>query len=272
MAAAHETARARATLDDLERGLARAERHHDACWDATVHLSALCERALELKRELRARVIAGNDLSRALPARAQDSTVGELRSRIRLLDEVAPPAEVQSAFLDLYTAELMVDGARAELLRFLAALPAQILDELGEHAPAEDELVDLPRPWAVDAIARHAGEAAPRGPHAKDPVDQVNCRRWLVELAQGAKAYILQLQDEMTRRRAELSVLEREAASVEFFDEEELVEIERALILQKARLAACQEQIDALTPTAEALDKRLEACQAELEAFLNHAG
>ena len=69
-------------------------------------------------------------------------------------------------------------------------------------------------------------------------------------LAQGAKAYILQLQDEMARHRAELSILEREAASIEFFDEEELVEIERALILQKARLAACQEQIDALTPTA----------------------
>lgn len=116
MADTHETAGARATLDDLKRGLARAERHHDACWDATVHLSALCERALELKRELRARVIAGNDLSRALPACTQDPTAGELRSRIRLLDEFAPPAEVQSAFLDLYTAKLMVDGARAELL------------------------------------------------------------------------------------------------------------------------------------------------------------
>ena len=44
--------------------------------------------------------------------------------------------------------------------------------------------------------------------------------------------------------------------------------IAQAAVLQKARIAACQEQLDELASAAGALDKRMEACEAELRRFL----
>ncbi|MFR3451096.1 MAG: hypothetical protein ACLTSX_05160 [Collinsella sp.] len=45
-------------------------------------------------------------------------------------------------------------------------------------------------------------------------------------------------------------------------------QIAQAAVLQKARIAACQEQLVELASAAGALDKRMEACEAELQRFL----
>lgn len=72
----------------------------------------------------------------------------------------------------------------------------------------------------------------------------------------------------MARHRTELEVLEQQAATVDFFEGDELEQIAQAAVLQKARIAACQEQLDELASAAGALDKRMEACEAELQRFL----
>lgn len=255
-----------AAIAALREALAQAERHHDACWDETVRLSNLCERTYELKRELRARALASGGPSRVTPTHNEDAAQKELLSRIRFLETGASQAKLQAAFYELYTAELLVDKARAELHAHLADLPAPARERLGGDAISQDEASSLPSAEALDAITRHIeGDAAAEGP---DPVEQLNYRRWLVELSQGATAYILQLKDEMAKHVAELAVLERQASSVEFFDRDELAEIEWSLELQRCRVTACQKQIRALTPAADALDKRLAACALELDRFL----
>lgn len=261
----------RAAVDALKRALAQAEELHDACWDETERLSNLCERSFDLKRELRTRELAAKQSPYGPPVRDERAALKELTSHIGFLEAGASATELQAAFYDLYTAELMVDKARADLLLHLAALPEDVLAAVGEPAPSQEELDNLPRAQALEHIARHMAGASAQKPGDCDPVEQLNYRRWLVELSQGAAAYAVKLADEAATHEAELSILEQQAASVEFFDAEELAEIEQNLILQRGRVVACREQLEALAPAADALDKRLEACQAELDDFLGYA-
>ena len=52
----------------------------------------------------------------------------------------------------------------------------------------------------------------------------------------------------MARHRIELEVLEQQAATVDFFEGDELEQIAQAAVLQKARIAACQEQLMSSPP------------------------
>lgn len=247
-------AEARAAVSTLKDALARAERRHRDCWDETERLSSLCVHLCNLEREDRAYRIAG---------REPHDYNAHLKSAVT-------QADLQAAFFDLYTAELEVDKARAELLLLLRDLPESLVQEIGEQVPAQKDFDELPNAWGIAAVESHArGEGAAGDP---DPVDQLNYRRWLVELSQGALDYSLHLEHEMSRHRAELEALEQQAATVGFFEEDELRQIAQAAALQKARISACREQLDKLASAAGALDRRMEACEAEMQRFLGREG
>lgn len=291
-------AEARAAVLARREALARAERRHRECWDETERISNLRGRLYDLEREDRARQIAslqldaegavlGREVSavcdrvaeeaaaleppctepRAEQCRCPKSTTcRELRRRIAYLKNAATHADLQAAFFDLYSAELEMDKARAELLNLLRDLPEGIVQEIGEQVPTQEDFDELPNAWGIAAVENHlrGGDASDE----PDPVDQLNYRRWLVELSQGALDYSGHLEHEMARHRIELEVLEQQAATVDFFEGDELEQIARAAVLQKARIAACQEQLNELASAAGALDKRMETCEAELQLFL----
>lgn len=291
-------AEARAAVRTRREALARAERRHRECWDETERISNLRGRLYDLEREDRARQIAALQLGtedtvperevgaacdraadeaaafeppcaehRAEQCRCPKSTTcRELRRRIAHLKSAATHTDLQAAFFDLYSAELEMDKARAELLNLLRDLPESIVLEIGERVPTQEDFDELPNAWGIAAVENHLhGEGAGDEP---DPVDQLNYRRWLVELSQGALDYSGHLEHEMARHRIELEVLEQQAATVDFFEGDELEQIARAAVLQNARIAACQEQLDELSSAAGALDKRMETCEAELQRFL----
>ena len=189
----------------------------------------------------------------------------ELRRRIAYLKSAVTQTNLQAAFFDLYSAELEMDKARAELFCLLRDLPERIVQEIGEQVPTQEDFDELPNAWGIAAVENHMHK---EGSDEPDPVDQLNYRRWLVELSQGALGYSGHLEHEMARHRIELEVLEQQAATVDFFEGDELEQIAQAAVLQKARIAACQEQLDELASAAGALDKRMEACEAELQRFL----
>lgn len=291
------TAEARAAVRARREALARAERRHRECWDETERISNLRERLCDLKREDRARQIASLQLDaegakpecevsavcdrmaeeaaalkppctelRAEQCRCPRSTAcRELRRRIAYLKSAATQTDLQAAFFDLYSAELEMDKARAELFCLLRDLPERIVQEIGEQVPTQEDFDELPNAWGIAAVENHMHK---EGSDEPDPVDQLNYRRWLVELSQGALGYSGHLEHEMARHRIELEVLEQQAATVDFFEGDELEQIAQAAVLQKARIAACQEQLDELASAAGALDKRMEACEAELQRFL----
>ena len=292
------TAEARAAVRARREALARAERRHRECWDETERISNLRERLCDLMREDRARQIAslqldaegaehGCEVSTVCDRMAEEaaaleppriephaeqcrcprsSTCRELRRRIAYLKSAVTQTDLQAAFFDLYSAELEMDKARAELLCLLGDLPERIVHEIGEQVPTQEDFDELPNAWGITAVENHIRKEGPV--NEPDPVDQLNYRRWLVELSQGALDYSGHLEHEMARHRIELEVLEQQAATVDFFEGDELEQIAQAAVLQKARIAACQEQLDELASAAGALDKRMEACEAELQRFL----
>lgn len=274
---------ARETIRLLREALDRAERHHQECWDETERVSDIRARLCDLKREARAREIADAELGgtgcpgecgAGCPSPSQGDcrldgsvTCKELLGRIEVLRAAARQADLQQAFYSFYSAELAVDKARADLFDALHSLPEHVLAEIGEREPAQEELDTLPNAWGLAAVEQHArGASGAAG--EPDPVDQLNYRRWLVELSQGAVDYSAHLEREMSRHKTELDVLRQQAANVEFFDRDELAQIEQAVVLQKARITACQEQLDELANAAGALDKRMASCKAELRRFL----
>lgn len=196
----------------------------------------------------------------------RSTTCRELRRRIAYLKSAVTKTDLQAAFFDLYSAELEMDKARAELLCLLRDLPERIVQEIGEQVPTQEDFDELPNAWGIAAVENHMRKEG--STDEPDPVDQLNYRRWLVELSQGALGYSGHLEHEMARHRIELEVLEQQAATVDFFEGDELEQIAQAAVLQKARIAACQEQLDKLASAAGALDKRMEACEAELQRFL----
>lgn len=291
-------AEARAAVHHRREALAHAERRHRECWDETERISNLRERLCDLMREDRARQIASLQLGAegsepgceasavcdrvAKEAAAleppctkpnteqcccpRSTTCRELRRRIAYLKSAVTQTDLQAAFFDLYSAELEMDKARAELFCLLRDLPERIVQEIGEQVPTQEDFDELPNAWGIAAVEKHMrGEGPADEP---DPVDQLNYRRWLVELSQGALDYSGHLEHEMARHRIELEVLEQQAATVDFFEGDELEQIAQAAVLQKARIAACQEQLVELASAAGALDKRMEACEAELQRFL----
>lgn len=291
------TAEARAAVRARREALARAERRHRECWDETERISNLRERLCDLKREDRARQIASLQLdvkgakpecevSAVCDRMAEEAalkppctehhdeqcrcprstTCRELRRRIAYLKSAVTQTDLQAAFFDLYSAELEMDKARAELLCLLRDLPERIVHEIGEQVPTQEDFDELPNTWGIAAVENHMHKGG--STDESDPVDQLNYRRWLVELSQGALGYSGHLEHEMARHRIELEVLEQQAATVDFFEGDELEQIAQAAVLQKARIAACQEQLDELASAAGALDKRMEACEAELQRFL----
>lgn len=245
---------ARAAVSALKDALARAERRHRECWDETERLCDLCVQLCDLKREDRARLIAGCE-----PISRADHLKGDLTQ-----------ADLQAAFFDLYSAELEMDKARAELLSLLGNLPESLVQEIGEQAPAQKDFDDLPNAWGIAAIENHLRRRG--AADEPDPVDQLNYRRWLVELSQGALDYSSYLEHEMSRHRAELDALERAAKTDDFFEGDELEQIAQAAALQQARIVACREQLDKLASSAGALGKRMEACERELQRFLGGEG
>lgn len=291
-------AEARAAVHARREALARAERRHRECWDETERISNLRERLCDLMREDRARQIAslqldaggakpGYEVSAACDRMAEEAaaleppciephaeqcrcprstTCRELRRRIAYLKSAVTQTDLQAAFLDLYSAELEMDKARAELFCLLRDLPERIVQEIGEQVPTQEDFDELPNAWGIAAVESHMRKEGPVD--EPDPVDQLNYRRWLVELSQGALDYSGHLEHEMARHRIELEVLEQQAATVDFFERDELEQIAQAAALQKARITACQEQLDELASAAGALDKRMEACEAELQRFL----
>ena len=292
------TAEARAAVRARREALARAERRHRECWDETERISNLRERLCDLKREDRARQIASLQLDaegakpecevssvcdrmaeeaaalkppctepHAEQCRCPRSTAcRELRRRIAYLKSAVTQTDLQAAFFDLYSAELEMDKARAELFCLLRDLPEHIVHEIGEQVPTQEDFDGLPNAWGIAAVENHMRKEG--STDEPDPVDQLNYRRWLVELSQGALGYSGHLEHEMARHRIELEVLEQQAATVDFFEGDELEQIAQAAVLQKARIAACQEHLDELASAAGALDKRMEACEAELQRFL----
>lgn len=293
------TAEARAAVHARREALARAERRHRECWDETERISNLRERLCDLMREDRARQIASLQLDaegaehgceastvcdrmaeeeaaalkppctepRAEQCRCPRSTTcRELRRRIAYLKSAVTQTDLQAAFFDLYSAELEMDKARADLFHLLRDLPERIVQEIGEQVPTQEDFDELPNAWGIAAVENHMRKEG--STDEPDPVDQLNYRRWLVELSQGALDYSVHLEHEMARHRIELEVLEQQAATVDFFEGDELEQIAQAAVLQKARITACQEQLDELASAAGALDKRMEACEAELQRFL----
>lgn len=254
------------TIEHLAAALEQAERHHDICWDETERLSGMFARMLELKRELRARELAAAHPQAPSPVHDERAARTELASRIGLIERSATALGLQRAFYRLYTAELLVDKARTELVAYLQGLAEQDRKALGAHMPAASEPNSLLNAWALQAIERHM-QAAPHH-EEDDPVEQLNYRRWLVELSQGSAAYTLELDDEIARHEAELSALEQQAACMDFFDANEIAELEHSLVLQRGRIVACREQREELEPIAGALDKRLEASNREIDRFL----
>ncbi len=292
-------AEARAAVHARREALARAERRHRECWDETERISNLRERLCDLMREDRARQIASLQLDaegaehgceastvcdrmaeeeaaalkppctepRAEQCRCPRSTTcRELRRRIAYLKSAVTQTDLQAAFFDLYSAELEMDKARADLFHLLRDLPERIVQEIGEQVPTQEDFDELPNAWGIAAVENHMRKEG--STDEPDPVDQLNYRRWLVELSQGALDYSVHLEHEMARHRIELEVLEQQAATVDFFEGDELEQIAQAAVLQKARITACQEQLDELASAAGALDKRMEACEAELQRFL----
>ncbi len=196
----------------------------------------------------------------------RSTTCRELRRRIAYLKSAVTQTDLQAAFFNLYSAELEMDKARAELFCLLRDLPERIVQEIGEQVPTQEDFDELPNAWGIAAVENHMRKEGPAD--EPDPVDQLNYRRWLVELSQGALDYSGHLEHEMARHRIELEVLEQQAATIDFFEGDELEQIAQAAVLQKARIDACQEQLDELASAAGALDKRMEACEAELQRFL----
>ena len=292
-------AEARAAVHARREALARAERRHRECWDETERISNLRERLCDLKREDRARQIAslqldaegaehGCEVSTVCDRMAEEeepplkppctepraeqcrcprsTTCRELRRRIAYLKSAVTQTDLQAAFFDLYSAELEMDKARADLFHLLRDLPERIVQEIGEQVPTQEDFDELPNAWGIAAVENHMRKEG--STDEPDPVDQLNYRRWLVELSQGALDYSVHLEHKMARHRIELEVLEQQAATVDFFEGDELEQIAQAAVLQKARITACQEQLDELASAAGALDKRMEACEAELQRFL----
>ncbi len=291
---ADPTAAARESVRALRDALERAEHRHQECWDEAERVGGLRELLYRLKREDRARKIAAAEApftanqphtascSRFRTGETGCDTAGvsneagvcccenvicpALQRRIAHLESTATHMALQSAFLDLYSAELLVDTARAELYSLLRSLPKAILSEIGERLPGQAECDELPNAWAIAAVGRHV--LGKRTPGEPDPVDQLNYRRWLVELSQGALDYSGHLEREIAWHENGLRDLERQAANVDFFDAGEQVQIECAITLQRARITACREQIEELAATANALGKRMDACEEELHRFL----
>ena len=50
---------------------------------------------------------------------------------------------LQAAFFDLYSAELEMDKARAELFCLLRDLPERIVQEIGEQVPTQLSLIHI---------------------------------------------------------------------------------------------------------------------------------
>ncbi len=215
-------------------------------------VSAVCDRMAEEETSLKPPCTEPHAEQCRCP---RSTTCRELRRRIAYLKSAVTQTDLQAAFFDvtqtdlqaaffdLYSAELEMDKARAELFCLLRDLPERIVQEIGEQVPTQEDFDELPNAWGIAAVENHMHK---EGSDEPDPVDQLNYRRWLVELSQGALGYSGHLEHEMARHRIELEVLEQQAATVDFFEGDELEQIAQAAVLQKARIAACQEQLDEL--------------------------
>ncbi|MFR3451097.1 MAG: hypothetical protein ACLTSX_05165 [Collinsella sp.] len=198
------TAEARAAVRALERPSPAPSIRHRECWDETERISNLRERLCDLKREDRARQIASLQLdakgakpecevSAVCDRMAEEetslkppctephaeqcrcprsTTCRELRRRIAYLKSAVTQTDLQAAFFDLYSAELEMDKARAELFCLLRDLPERIVQEIGEQVPTQEDFDELPNAWGIAAVENHMRKED--STDEPDPVDQLN--------------------------------------------------------------------------------------------------